>query len=233
MQYRRLLLERGATYLCHNVAVSTPVAETVPGGTTRIPNTFRSIFDQPGVSDEEREGLLFVGRLVSRKGVDVALDALHQLRERRRTPTLTICGDGPEREALEEKARRLGLKESVSFEGWTSPDALASQYRQAAITLVPSRKEPFGIVALESIASQCPVVATNVGGLPEAIGDCGLLVEPESPPDLADAIEKALKVDVRRSLREAMRQHIDRHRIEHIAAQYIDILDAVVTRAQR
>jgi glycosyltransferase involved in cell wall biosynthesis len=226
MQYRRLLLERGATYLCHNVAVSTPVAETIPGRTTRIPNTFRSIFDQPSATDEEREGLLLVGRLVSRKGVDVALDALRQLRDQGRRHTLTICGDGPEREDLEEKARRLELEDAVRFDGWTSPKTLAARYRQAAVTLVPSRKEPFGIVALESIASRCPVVASNVDGLPEAVGDCGLLVQPEDPEALADAAIRGLRDDVREELQAAMPAHANRHRTERIATDYLHVLRA-------
>jgi len=210
------------------VAVSTPVAETIPGRTTRIPNTFRSIFDQSGVEDVEREGLLFVGRLVSRKGIDVALEALHLLRERGRTPTLTICGDGPEREVLEKKARRLELGGVVCFEGWTSPETLAVWYRRAAVTLVPSRKEPFGIVALEAIASGCPVVASNVGGLPEAVRDCGVLVKSNDPEALADGIEKVLDPGMRRSLREAMPAHVDRHRIDRIAGEYLDLFNSVV-----
>jgi glycosyltransferase involved in cell wall biosynthesis len=228
MKSVRLLMERGATFLCHNVAVSTAVAETLPGRTTTIPNTFRTTFDQSDADKNKREGLLFVGRLVSRKGIDVAVEALRDLRDRGERETLTICGDGPERETLEAKVRQLKLEDAVHFEGWSSPEELAEKYRNAAATLVPSRKEPFGIVALESIASRCPVVASNVGGLPEAVGDCGILVEPESPEALADGIEKALHPDVRETLRDPMAEHVNRHRIDRIAEEYLEVLESVV-----
>ncbi len=228
----RRLMERGATYLCHNVAVSTAVAETIPGRTITIPNTFRATFDQPGADEENREGLLLVGRLVSRKGVDVAIEALHHLRNKGVEQTLTICGDGPERETLEAKVRQIGLEDPIRFEGWTSPEELAEKYRTASVTLVPSRKEPFGIVALESIASRCPVVASDVGGLPEAVGDCGILTEPEHPEALADGIEQALRPDVRESLHAAMPEHVERHRIDCIADEYIDVLHSVANGAE-
>lgn len=224
----RLLIERGSTYLCHNVAVSTSVAKTIPGEVTRIPNTFRSVFDQPEAVEEGREGLLFVGRLVSRKGVDVALEALAHLQDRGLGTSLKICGDGPDRGTLEARAQQLGLENSIEFKGWTSPEKLADYYRQSAATLIPSRKEPFGIVALESIASRCPVVASNVGGLPEAVGDCGILVEPEASQVLAAAIEKILRPDVRTSLLSPMSEHIDRHRIDRIADEYIDQFESVI-----
>lgn len=227
MKSARRLMERGATYLCHNVAVSTAVAETIPGRTTTIPNTFQTTFDQPGANEENREGLLLVGRIVSRKGIDVAIEALRHLRDRGKRETLTICGDGPERKELESKVRQFGFEDAVHFEGWASPEELAEKYRKAAVTLVPSRKEPFGIVALEAIASRCPVVASEVGGLPEAVGDCGILVDPDNPEALADGIEKARQPDVRESLRAAMPEHVNRHRIDRIAAEYIEVLQSV------
>ena len=224
----RAWLKRRATHLGANVAVSQPVAETVPGPVVRIPNTFRPVYDQPGAGDEGRDGLLFVGRLVSVKGADLAIEALRRLRERGVETTLTICGDGPERDALEQQVREAGLEDAVTFEGWTEPDELAAHYRRARLLLVPSRYEPFGIVALEAIAGGCPVVAAETGGLPEAVGDCGILVAPDDPGALADAAERALRSDVRADLRAAMPAHVDRHRIDRIATDYLHVLRRVV-----
>lgn len=224
----RAWLKRRATHLGANVAVSGPVAETVPGPVVRIPNTFRPVYDQPEARDEDREGLLFVGRLVSVKGADLAVEALRQLRERGADTTLTICGDGPEREALEDQVHRAGLDEVVTFEGWTDPDELTEYYRKSTLLLVPSRYEPFGIVALEAIASGCPVVAAGTGGLPEAVGDCGLLVPSDDATALSDAAERALRSDVREDLRAAMPAHVDRHRIDRIATDYLHLLRQVV-----
>lgn len=224
----RAWLKRRATHLGANVAVSEPVAETVPGPVVRIPNTFRPVYDQPDAGDAKRDGLLFVGRLVSVKGADLAIEALRQLRGRGVDTTLTICGDGPERDAMEQQVRDADLEKAVTFEGWTEPNELAAHYRRAELSLVPSRYEPFGIVALEAIASGCPVVVAETGGLPEAVGDCGLLVPPDDATVLADATERALQSDVRHDLRSAMPAHVDRHRIERIATDYLHVLRRAV-----
>jgi glycosyltransferase involved in cell wall biosynthesis len=67
-----------------------------------------------------------------------------------------------------------------------------------------------------------------VDGLPEAVGDCGLLVPPDDPDTLADTIERALRSDVRRALQSAMPAHVDRHRIDRISTDYLHLLRRVV-----
>lgn len=224
----RTWLKRRATHLGANVAVSNAVEETIPGPTVHIPNTFRPLFDQVVTSDQDRDGLLFVGRLVSVKGADVAVEALLELRHRELEATLTICGDGPEKEALEAKVRRYGLGDAVTFAGWVSPEELVAKYRRAEALLVPSRYEPFGIVALEAIACGCPVVASDADGLPEAVGDCGVIVPAEDPEALAAGVERVLRPEVREELREAMPPHVDRHRVGRIAGDYLHLLRRVV-----
>jgi glycosyltransferase involved in cell wall biosynthesis len=158
------------------------------------------------------------------KGAADAIEALRQLRDRGVSTTLTICGDGPERPALEQEVQNAGLQKDVSFKGWVDSATLAEQYRTAELLLVPSRYEPFGIVALEAIASGCPVVATRTGGLPEAVSNCGLLVPPGDPTALADAVEQALQPEVSKKLRAAMPAHTARHRIDRIATDYLHVL---------
>lgn len=222
----RTELKRWATTLGHNIASSKAVEEPIRGPTTRVPNTFRPIFQKSREAkcQEERSGLLFVGRLVSVKGVDLAIEALRHLHQRGVEQSLTICGDGPDRKELEERVYQMGLTDFVSFEGWTDPEELVLRYSRAEATLIPSRYEPFGIVALEAIACGCPVVASSVQGLPEAVGECGLLVKPDSPEELADAIEQVLKPDVREDLKEAMSTHVERHRIDRIAGKYLEVI---------
>lgn len=228
----RTQLRRMATFLGSNIVISTPVEDTIPGPSVRIPNTFRPIYDQIGEQSErgaeKRKGLLFVGRLVSVKGVDVAIEALRYLHARGREISLTICGDGPERGGLENQVKQAGLETSVTFEGWTSPERLAELYRRAEALLVPSRYEPFGIVALEAIASGCPVVASETGGLPEAVGACGMLVEPDAPGALAAAIDELLDPAVVRKIRSEMPAHVERHRMDRVATDYLHLLRRVV-----
>jgi glycosyltransferase involved in cell wall biosynthesis len=226
----RAWLKRRATHLGTNVAVSGPVAETIPGPTLQIPNTFSPIYDQKETFEENRKGLLFVGRLVSTKGVDVAIESVELLQKRGVERTLTICGDGPERHALENQVSEANLTDSVVFKGWTSPEDLARYYRRSELLLLPSVYESFGITALEAIASGCPVVATKTGGLPEAVGDCGILVAPDDAQELAHGIERALQPDVRKTLRSSMPAHVDRHRIDRIATDYLHLLRRVVQK---
>jgi phosphatidylinositol alpha-1,6-mannosyltransferase len=107
-----------------------------------------------------------------------------------------VAGDGPERQSLEYLARQMHLEDFVHFMGHVSLETKWSLMRQANLFVQPSRNDPkrdvegFGIVYLEAAAFGVPSVATNVGGIPDAIIDwkTGLLVPPESPEELAKAL---------------------------------------------
>jgi len=219
----RMLLKRGAAHLGENVAVSSAVARDLPNRTTTvIHNPFVPSFEATRPPESETT-LLFVGRLVSVKGVDVALRALSELDP---AYTLTICGDGDEREALQTLARRLGVDDRVIFKGWVDHDEIAEYARRASLQLAPSRYEPFGIVALEAIAAGCPVVASDTGGLPEAVGRCGILVPPEDPEALARGIERA--VERRDELLRYREAHLEEFDIDTIADQYLNVFRRVL-----
>jgi 1,4-alpha-glucan branching enzyme len=115
--------------------------------------------------------ILFAGRLVPSKGVDVVMRAFGAVLRRVPQARLIIAGDGDQRLYLERLARFLGLRQYVSFLGWQSPDELAALYRASAVISVPSLYEPFGLVALEAMACGRPVVVSRVGGLAEIIED--------------------------------------------------------------
>jgi glycogen(starch) synthase len=157
-----------------SVAVSRAIADDLRTPCDVIENSFDDkVFRRlPGV--ERSRDLVFVGRLVSDKGVDVLLDALEILPSQGTTPDLTVVGEGPERMRLEAQAHRAGLDEQVRFLGTVAGEDLVRVLNQHRILVVPSRyNEPFGIVALEGIACGCVVVGSEGGGLPEAIGRCG------------------------------------------------------------
>jgi glycosyltransferase involved in cell wall biosynthesis len=159
------------------------------------------------------------------KGVDVAIRALTHLPK---DSTLTICGDGNERSQLETLAETLGVRERTTFCGWVNHEQLAAIARNASVQLVPSRYEPFGIVALEGIASGCSIVASNTGGLPEAVGPCGILVEQDDPRALAAGVREAIQN--RSKLLAEREQHLSSFHIDKIAKQYLSVFrDAVQT----
>ena len=216
-------IKRLAARLVPNIAVSTAVANDLPDArTTVICNPFEPHFS---ASEENVEAhrLLFVGRLVSVKGVDVALRALAHLDPRY---TLDICGEGPERETLELLVQQLGIESRVTFHGWVDHQALAPLAQKASIQLVPSRYEPFGIVALEGIAAGCAIVAAETGGLPEAMGPCGVLVPPDDPEALANSIREATAQ--RKELLAHREEHLAQFQIDTIADRYLEVFERVV-----
>ena len=165
---REDLLLRGA--LVQSVVV-------VPNGITPPPpdkNTLRKFVPQ-------RPLLCVAARLHPTKGVDVALRALALLPGAH----LAVLGEGAERAALETLASQLAIADRVHFLGYRSD--FAAIVAAADALLVPSRAEGFGLAALEAMAQGVPVAASRVGGLPEVVGDGGILVPPDDPAALAKA----------------------------------------------
>ena len=113
--------------------------------------------------------VLLVGRLVYEKGFHLALDALPGLIRRVGRVRFLIAGSGTAEAELKEQASRLGLMEHGTFIGWAGDDVLHSLYRIADLCLVPSIYEPFGLVALEAMASGCPCIVADTGGLREVV----------------------------------------------------------------
>jgi D-inositol-3-phosphate glycosyltransferase len=141
--------------------------------------------------------LLYVGRLQVLKGVDLALDTLIELTRRGRAARLAIVGgpSGPDgRDTLEELHRRVGAVGVIDRVSFVAPQAhqlLSTWMRAADVTLVPSRSESFGLVALESSACGTPVVASAVGGLSTLVepGVNGVLLAGRDAAAWADAVE--------------------------------------------
>jgi glycosyltransferase involved in cell wall biosynthesis len=132
--------------------------------------------------------LLCIGRLIPIKGHLVLLRALAQARSRVPEVTLDVAGRGPLAPALQAYVRELGLEDAVRFLGFVSPVGAAIE--EAAIVVVPSLGEGFGMVALEAMERARPVIASSVGGLPEIVadGETGLVVPPGEAEALAEAI---------------------------------------------
>lgn len=148
----------------------------------------------PASGDRQPGSILFVGRLIPGKGVEVLVEAL-AIVVTRRPVHLTIVGDGPLRTALEHRTMHSGVADDVTFAGFLPPADVHDLYRRTAVVVVPSiDPEGLNLVALEAMASGAIVVATTVGGLAETMRDGrnGLVVEPGDPASLADGIERAL-----------------------------------------
>jgi glycogen(starch) synthase len=206
-----------------NTAISHSIAEALPVSSTLVGNPYApEIFrPRPGIGREHE--LVYLGRLVSDKGVDVLIGALAELRQRGLSPRLTIIGSGPEMAPLREMAERLQIESQIKFAGSKTGLELAQALNAHQIMVIPSRwAEPFGVVALEGIACGCAIVASRTGGLPEAIGPCGLLVEPGNCIALADALETALtRSQFREQLQREAPTHLARFIPSDIANRYL------------
>jgi D-inositol-3-phosphate glycosyltransferase len=153
--------------------------------------------------DPEATMLLFVGRLQALKGVDLALETLIELRHRGRNALLAIIGgpSGPDGRVtlarLHDRVAQAGVIIHVSFVAPQAHQLLSTWMRAADVTLVPSRSESFGLVALESSGCGTPVVASDVGGLKTLIepGVNGFLIKERDPAVWADAVEVTLDPD--------------------------------------
>jgi glycogen(starch) synthase len=166
----------------------------------------RRRFAEPG----ERLVLL-AGRLVYEKGFQDALDALRALTRRRDDVRFVVAGSGPHEAALREQAQRLGIAPRGAFLGWIGDDLLHSLYRVADVCIVPSIYEPFGLVALEAMASGCACLAADVGGLREVVPhrDAGLRFRARSPRSLSHWLGRVLDDDeLRRALVAEAREHV-------------------------
>jgi len=124
-------------------------------------------------AEPEDQLVLLIGRLVYEKGFQLALDALPGVIERvgaaRGAVRFIVAGSGTHEAELRAQAQRLGLSEHGVFLGWIGDDALHSLYRIADLCVVPSIYEPFGLVALEAMASGCPCIVADTGGLREVV----------------------------------------------------------------
>ena len=210
-----------------SISVSQAVADDLAAPSVVIANAYRDDLFHV-LPDVPRTGeLLFLGRLVSDKGVDVLLDALGLLAGRGARPGLTVVGDGPERPALEAQARRLGIDGKVQFLGSHHGEDVVRLLNAHRILVVPSRyDEPFGIVALEGIACGCLVIGSRGGGLKEAIGPCGLTFDNGDAAGLAALLEAAL-ADPDRFLPppQVVAEHLALHRSEHVLPLYLAVLE--------
>ena len=149
----------------------------------------RSEFAEPG-----EKLVLLIGRLVYEKGFQVALEAMPALIERVPGVRFLVAGSGTHEAELLKQAAALGLDDHGTFLGWIGDDVLHSLYRIADVCVVPSIYEPFGLVALEAMASGCPCIVADTGGLREVVPDdrVGLRFRSRDPEALAEVAGRLL-----------------------------------------
>jgi glycosyltransferase involved in cell wall biosynthesis len=227
-------LKRGSTRRNVNICASAFVAAHIPGESVVVHNAYDNCVFRWSANSRRDRDFVFCGRLVTEKGADLCLRALAAARKQEPGIVLTIIGGGSERLLLQYLARELKAAEAVTFLGALTGDALAAALKRHACLVAPSLlHEAFGIVALEGIACCDTVIVTRRGGLPEAVGDCGIVVEP-SEAALAEAMVSVARA--RRLGHPLPGQPTDQQREAHLAAhspaivarQYFDVIERVI-----
>jgi glycosyltransferase involved in cell wall biosynthesis len=181
----------------------------------------------------KREGIVFLGRLVEHKGCQIAVRAVASLAVSHPDARLTIAGEGDKRAELEAFAHELGIADRVTFAGVVTGPALTQLLQQSRIMVVPTLShEPFGIVALEGLASGCRMVVARSGGLPEAVGDHAILFERGDVAACAAALRQALDESAPPD-RAAVERHLAQFRPDRIAGRYLEVLEKLVASRRR
>jgi glycogen(starch) synthase len=180
----------------------------------------------------DQQLVLLVGRLVYEKGFHLALDALAPVIEQRGNVRFVVAGTGTAEVELRTQSRRLGLQRKGVFLGWVGDDMLHSLYRVSDLCIVPSIYEPFGIVALEAMASGCLCVVADTGGLREVVpgdGTVGLRFPSRDTAALREIVERVLSDDaLRAQLVAEAREHVLRFDWAQVARETLALYGRTV-----
>jgi len=180
--------------------------------------------DLPNVECNDGDFVLSLGRIVRLKGLDTLIKAMAHTKCQ-----LKICGEGPERKNLERLSHRMGLTDRIDFMGWLSEEEKLSMLCNCRVFVIPSVHEAYGMVAAEAMSYGKPVIASNTGGLPEVVGNAGVLVPVGDEKRLAKELN-ALDGDaeLRKDLGTAARERMRAFTWDEIAKRTADLYSDLV-----
>jgi glycosyltransferase involved in cell wall biosynthesis len=192
-------LQGSDAILCSNVEGVGVLSEMGFNGLTDIipPEGVDIEWFKPSGQKQQKNGftLLYAGRFVEEKGLDILLEALSLTRNQ---ASLVLVGGGPLKNTLKAQANRLKIKEQVQFFPPVEQDSMPSLYAQADALVLPSRgtpvwKEQYGRVLLEAMACKVPVIGSDSGAIPEVIGAAGLIFKENDAGSLAQCIQNLME----------------------------------------
>jgi glycosyltransferase involved in cell wall biosynthesis len=208
--------------LAKNIAVSTAIAQTLHTPSVIIPNAYNHHLFHNNRAYPPTKDFVFVGRLVQQKGVHLLIQTFAQLLLVYPQASLTIIGDGPERQNLEMMAQNLGVQHQIAFLGWQKGRSLVQCLQKHYVMVIPSMlPETFGLVALEGLACGCAIIASNQGGLPEAVNGFGEIFDSHAPDQLYALMLKAMRRAMTPLNTDDLNQYLHQHHADIIAQQYV------------
>jgi len=225
----RALMNRTDLFLFESAFARDTYQRTIGKPTGLVRCVFNGVtadeFDPIPIADDATD-IVYVGEFRQIKGADILIDAVARLRADGKQVNLTLAGDGEELEALKAQIARLGLTDAVRFIGHVKA---RYGFSKGKVLVVPSRGDSMPYVVIEAAAAGIPMVAANVGGIPEIFGEhTEALFAPNIVGAMADAIETALDdpegaLERARSLRERIFLHFSQKAmVEGIMAGYRD-----------
>jgi glycosyltransferase involved in cell wall biosynthesis len=212
------------------IACSNAIKHSIPLDSIVIGNPYNERVFKQNKSMIQVYDFVFLGRLVSDKGVFIALEAFYQFCKLYKNSRLTIIGDGPEREKLELQVKEYKLESSVLFKGALRGNSIVEVLNIHKYILVPSLwKEPFGIVALEGLACGCIPIVADGGGLPDAVGEAGLVFTRGSAISLFKRMTDLIENDtLHQKLKDAAAIQLNKHSSANVSVQYLAIFNEAI-----
>jgi len=213
----QLTLQQCEAVLCNCAYLGELATQLAPGISDKLRVVGNGVrlrdFEQAQPFGGAGPYILGIGRFVKLKGFDQLIAAFAQARGDLGNTRLILAGDGPQRALLEELAAKHGIADRVHFTGYVEHKKAISLMKGARMIVIPSRKEAFGIVAIEAMAAGTPLIATAVGGLCQVVKhkQDGLLVPADSPEKLAQAMIMLWKnTDLQAKLSAAGRKKVEK-----------------------
>lgn len=174
--------------------------------------------------------LVYVGRLVKEKSVEILVKAISMVIKESSDVKLIIIGDGPERTYMEDLVKSLGLSGNIKFEGFVPYHKVPQYLAESSVFILPSRAEGTPNALLQAMAAGLPIIATKVGGIPELVKDRveGFLIPPNDVHSLAKAIiTLTTDRELAKKFGSNARKKAEMFRTENIVKEYVKLLNAV------
>jgi glycosyltransferase involved in cell wall biosynthesis len=214
------------------IAVSEEVRRQTFKEAIVIGNPYRNeLFIMNPTFERDSNSFVFLGRLVSDKGADMAIQLVANLLAEFRGEvfSLIIIGNGEEEARLKKMVTELKLQQYITFTGILRGEALVKMLNKCKYILIPSKwREPFGNIALEGMACGCLPIVSDGGGLVDAVGNAGIVFQRNNIKDLTDKIIYLLKnSNLEASLRSNFSNHLEKHKPDIVSEKYFEVLKNV------
>ncbi|MEM2788654.1 MAG: glycosyltransferase [Candidatus Bathyarchaeia archaeon] len=231
--YDKILVEDKYTYrTLRNIGIPKEKIQALPypGIDTRKFKEAQPIKELSGL---DKPIILHHGRLVQKRGIKTLIEAMPKIIEEAPKAKLIIAGEGPEKQRLKRLAEALGVASHVAFLGLVPYEQIPSLIKSSTVVVIPSLIEGHSTSIIEAMASAKPVIATRVGGITEIIkdGETGILVDPENPNQIANAVIKVLKNrNLAKTIAEKAAEKAEEYDVRRLAERELNMYMSLINK---